>query len=190
LLSQWRGYGRYALVFDTRQLDALLEREWHAHFWAGLAIEKVVYFDGLEILEKEFSKLLESSTTFMSRNLNGESCSDMDLFTPFYSAAPLLKHRGFREEREVRIVACLQSERALADRGKRKELSDWPPLKGVHGLSNSKRHVALFDTLNSTLPIKRIIVAPGGNQNEDLEFARSGASDRVPIVISETPFIG
>jgi hypothetical protein len=190
LLSQWRGYGRYALVFDTRQLDALLEREWRAHLWAGLAIEQVVYFDGPEILEKEFSKLLESSTTFMSRNLNGESCSDMDLFTPFCSAAPLLKHRGFREEREVRIVACPHSERALADRGKRKELLDRPPLKEVHGQGNSKRHVALFDTLNATLPIKRIIVGPGANQREDYEFARSVVSDRAPIVISETPFIG
>ena len=57
-------------------------------------------------------------------------------------------------------------------------------------LSNSKKHVALFESLNATLPIKRIIVGPGANQNADFEFARSLISERVPIVMSETPFIG
>jgi hypothetical protein len=119
----------------------------------------------------------------MSKTLNGESCADIDLFTPFSRAATLLKHRGFREEREVRIVACPQSERALADRG-------MPPLKKVRELSNSKKCVALFESLSATLPIKRIIVGPGANQKKDYEFARSVVADQVPIVISETPFIG
>lgn len=30
----------------------------------------------------------------------------------------------------------------------------------------------------------------GANQNADFEFARSLISERVPIVMSETPFIG
>lgn len=190
LLSQWRGYGRYALVFDTRQLDALLEREWRAHFWSGLIIDRVVYFDGLDILEKEFPSLMDSSTAFISKTLNSESCSDMDLFRPFSSAATLMKHRGFREEREVRIVAMPQSERALVERGRGNELLGRPPIKEVHMLSNSKKYVALFESLNATLPIKRIIVGPGANQKEDYEFARAVVSDRVEIVISETPFIG
>jgi len=67
-----------------------------------------------------------------------------------------MKHRGFREEREVRIVAMPQSERALADRGRECELLGRPPIKDVHG--NSKKYVALFESLNATLPIKRIIV--------------------------------
>jgi Protein of unknown function (DUF2971) len=193
LLSQWRGYGgngRYALVFDTRRLDDILALEWRAHFWARLNIEKVVYFDGPETLEKEFPDLLKSSTTFMSKILNRQSYADIDLFMPFSRAATLLKHRGFREEREVRIVACPQSEGALADRGRENELSSWPPIKDVHRLNNAKKYVALFESLNATLPIMKIIVGPGANQNEDYEFARSVVSDRVPIVISETPFIG
>lgn len=192
LLSQWRGYGRngrYALVFDTRQLDDLLALEWRAHFWAKLDIEKVVYFEGSETLEKEFPDLLATTTQLLSRILYKKSYSDIDIFTPFSRAATLLKHRGFREEREVRIVACPQSARALADRGKRNELLGWPPIKKVR-LHNSKKYVALFGSLNATLPIKRIIVGPGANQNEDFELARSMVSDRVLIVKSETPFIG
>jgi Protein of unknown function (DUF2971) len=193
LLSQWRGYGgngRYALVFDTRQLDELLSREWRAHFWSMLSLDKVVYLEGSETLEKEFPDLLKSFTTFMSKTLNGESCADIDLFTPFSRAATLLKHHGFREEREVRIVACPQSERALSDRGRRAELLGRPPLKKVRGLSSSKNYVALFESLGATLPIKRIIVGPGAHKKEDHEFARSVVADQVPIVISETPFIG
>ncbi len=193
LLSQWRGYGgegRYAIVFDTRQLDLFLAREWRAHFWARLSIERVVYFDGPEILEKEFPDILTASTAFMAKVLNGESGSNIDLFGPFSKAATLMKHRGFREEREVRIVAMPQSEPALADRGREYELLGRPPIKEVHRQSKSKKYVALFESLNATLPIKRIIVGPGANQKEDHEFARSVVADRVPIVNSETPFIG
>jgi hypothetical protein len=155
-----------------------------------LSLDKVVYLEGSETLEKEFPDLLKSFTTFMSKTLNGESCADIDLFTPFSRAATLLKHHGFREEREVRIVACPQSERALSDRGRRAELLGRPPLKKVRGLSSSKNYVALFESLGATLPIKRIIVGPGAHKKEDHEFARSVVADQVPIVISETPFIG
>jgi len=193
LLSQWRGYGRngrYALVFDTRQLDDLLALEWRAHFWTKLDIEKVVYFEGSETVEKEFPDLLETANMSISRMLYKKSYSDIDYFAPFSRAATLLKHQGFREEREVRIVACPQSVRALADRGMRNDLLGWPPIKKVRLSDSNKKYVALFESLSATLPIKRIIVGPGANQNEDFEIARSVVSDRVPIRISETPFIG
>src|SRR5437016_4383229 len=118
-----------------------------------------------------------------------ESYSDINYFAPFSRAATLLKHRGFLEEREVRIVACPQSVRALAARGKRNDLLGRPPIKKVR-LSNSRKYVALFESLNASLPIKRIIVGPSVNQKEDYEFALSLVSDSVPIVKSETPFIG
>jgi hypothetical protein len=193
LLSQWRGYGgagRYALVFDTRQLDDLLALEWQAHYWTKLDIDKVAYFEGSETLENEFPQILSSSAAFMENILNGKSTSNIDLFTPFSRAATLLKHRGFHEEREVRIVACPFSESAFADRGMKNELSGWPPIKDVHMLSNSKKYVALFESLGVTLPIKRIIVGPSADQQGDYEFAQSVVCNQVPIVRSETPFIG
>ena len=57
-------------------------------------------------------------------------------------------------------------------------------------MEGSKTYVALFKSLETNLPIKKIIVGPGANQKEDIQFARSLVSDRVPISISETPFIG
>ena len=90
----------------------------------------------------------------------------------------------------TRIVALPHSERALADHGAEDELLGWPPIKEVHVLSNSKKYAALFDSPSATLPITEIIMGPGANQKEDYEFVWSVVSHRIPIVISETPFIG
>jgi hypothetical protein len=201
LLSQWRGYGgncqngRYALVFDTRQLYDLLALERQAHLWAKLDIEQVVYFEGSqsETLEKASPDLLAMATELMLRMLYKKSYSDIDILTPFLRAATRLKHLGFHEEREVRIVACPQSVRALVERGMKNELLAGPPIKKVRGLSDSKKVVKLFESVSATLPIKRIIVGPSSHQNEDCEFAQSVVSHRVPIVPivkSETPYIG
>jgi hypothetical protein len=196
LLSQWRGYGgncqngRYALVFDTRQLDDLLALEWRAHYWVKLDIEKVVYFEGSGTLEKEFSELSPTAMELMWRTIYKRSPSADKFLKLFLGAATLLKHRGFREEREVRIVACPVSERAFADRGIKNQLLGWPPIKEVRGLSDSKKYVGLFESLSTTLPIKRIIVGPSAHQQEDYEFAQLVVCDQVPIVKSETPFIG
>jgi hypothetical protein len=51
---------------------------------------------------------------------------------------------------------------------------DWPPIKKLHAPGNSKKHIALFESLNATLPIKRIIVGPGANLKKDYEFAVGG----------------
>jgi hypothetical protein len=196
LLSQWRGYGgngqngRYALVFDTRKLDDLLAWEWRAHYWVKLDIEKVVYFEGSGTLEKEFSELSPTAMELMWRTIYKRSPSADKFLKLFLGAATLLKHRGFREEREVRIVACPVSERAFADRGIKNQLLGWPPIKEVRGLSDSKKYVGLFESLSTTLPIKRIIVGPSAHQQEDYEFAQLVVCDQVPIVKSETPFIG
>ena len=193
LLSQWRGYGgqgRYSLIFDTRELDALLAREWRSHYWVKLDFAEVVYLDGPKTLEHKFPELLEAATAFMSRMLGKSGKPNDDFVSSFFRAATLLKHRGFREEREVRIVAIPQSERALVERGRTDEFSGRPPVKRAYKIGDSKRHLALFETLNARLPIKKVIVGPGATQKSDYEFALSLVSDGVPISISETPFIG
>ncbi len=193
LLSQWRGYGghgRFAIVFDTRQLDSHLAREWRAHFWVKLELAEVVYLEGPETLERAFPDLIDGAVAMISDMIDGSKSPREKFIEPFFQAATLLKHRGFREEREVRIVAIPQSRRALADRGHEDRLIGWPPVKQVHAPGGSKKHVDLFEALCTDLPIKRIIVGPGANQKEDIEFARSVVSGRVPIDVSETPFIG
>ena len=191
LLSQCREYGRFALVFDTQSLDDLLAQERRAHFWVKLELAKVVYLKGLETLETSFPKLLKGAADFMSEVLEESSVRRAGFIEPFLQAATLLKHPGYHEEREVRIVAIPHSTQALADRGRETELRGWPPAKEVHTQTESQRkHFALFESLDTNLPIKRIIIGPGANQKEDIEFAKSLVSNRVQIMISETPFIG
>jgi hypothetical protein len=195
LLSQWRGYGRkgdgrFALVFDTQELDNLLVRERRAHSWVKLDLAEVVYLNGPATLETLFPELLQEALAFISVMLEGSREPHDNFLTPFFQAATVLKHRGFQEEREVRIVAILESKQVLADFGKENDLADWPPVKDVRALGESKKYVALFESLDAEFPIKRIIVGPGANQRDDIEFANSLVSDRVSISISETPFIG
>jgi hypothetical protein len=149
-----------------------------------LDIEQVTYFEASETLEKEFPDLLATAAKLMSTMLYKKSYSDIDIFAPFSRAATLLKHRGFREECEVRIVACPWSVRALVDRRMKNELLSGPPIKAVRGRSDSKRVVKLFESLSTTSPIRRIIVGPSAHQKENYEFAQSVVCDRIPIVIS------
>ena len=193
LLSQWRGYGgegRYALVFDTRRLDELLAREWKAHNWVKLDIAEVVYFDRPEILDERFPELIELFLKVISRAIKEESFSDLELFTPFARAATLLKHRAFQEEREVRIIAMPQSERALMERGRANIFLGWPPYKEIRDLDGSKKYFALFESVGEPLPITRIIVGPSAKQKDDYDFVESITSGRIPLVKSKTPFIG
>ena len=137
LLSQWRGYGRkgdgrFALVFDTQGLDNLLAREWRAHFWVKLDLAEVVYLDGPATLETMFPELLQEALAFISDMLEGRRDRRDSFLIPFFQAATVLKHRGFREEREVRIVAIPQSKQVLADHGKEDDLIGWPPVKEAH----------------------------------------------------------
>ena len=77
----------------------------------------------------------------------------------------------------------------MADRG-REDYLGWPPNKEPRTLNEFKKYVALFEFIDTNLPIKIIIVGPGADQKDDIEFANSLVSDWVPITISETPFIG
>jgi hypothetical protein len=193
LLSQWRGYGgegRFALVFDTQRLDDLLAREWHAHFWLQLELAEVAYFKGPETLETQFPELLDKATKQALGALESTNEEYAYFIEQFFLAATLLKHRGFAEEREIRIVAIPRSEQVIEDAGAKNLPTGQPPLKEVYATGESKKYVALFESLDAVLPITRIIVGPGAKQEEDMEFAHALVSGQVPIMISETPFIG
>jgi hypothetical protein len=117
LLSQWRGYGMVEMVvtlsFLTR-VGLMTFLHWNDELPFGLRL--ILRRLSISRAPKRWRK------NFRSWYRNKES-SDIDIFTPFSQAATLLKLRGFREEREVRIVACPQSVRALADRGMRNGLA-------------------------------------------------------------------
>ena len=71
---------------------------------------------------------------------------------------------------ELRFTAIPFAERALADRGMENPLLGWPPARDIKSLNGSKKYIALFESLDEALPIKRLIVGPGRRQSEDYEL--------------------
>jgi hypothetical protein len=110
------------------------------------------------------------------------------------AGATLVKHHGFSEEREVRIVAIPGS-----DEVQQTVQAEYPaefrasPLKCIRrrdGGNGKRRYIALFDTLGARLPIKRLIVGPSRHQNQNVERVAALLADAVPVSVSATPFIG
>jgi hypothetical protein len=193
LLSQWRGYGRdggFCIVFDTPALADLLGREFDAHYWVHMNLAAVHYaIDGISVTEG-FPQLLDRCGTFFSGILDGRvpEAPD-DGFEPFVAGATLFKHQGFREEREVRIVAVPGSEGVMKTvQAEYKEF--YPaPLKTLRATDSGRRHVTLFDSLGEQLPIKRVIIGPSRDQDSNYMRARELVGENVPVVRSLTPFL-
>jgi len=197
LLSQWRGYagdGGFCIVFDTATFGALFVREWVENYWTHLNVDQARYATDDRDIDAAFSDILDLLNHFVECMIDGRSPPSMEAaFGPFISAATLFKHQGFREEREVRIVA-IPSSRELRDR----QLAEYPnlripPLKEVRTRTmngQERRYIVFFGFEDAPLPIKRMIVGPSRHQEENYEFARALLGDRVEITQSETPFIG
>lgn len=197
LLSQWRGYGGdggFCIVFDTAGLGGLLSQEWAANYWTHLNISAVEYAtDDLDI-RVTFSGIIGLFNTFVEGIIEKDSPPPMeDAFAPFVSGATLFKHQGFKEEREVRIVA-IPSTRELRER----QLSEYPNLRlppvkdiGTRVINGrNRRYIALFGFPGSMLPIKRVIVGPSSHQQNNYDRARTLLGDGIEITVSATPFIG
>ena len=115
MLSQWRGYGQdggFVLVFDTQSLECMLVEEgerFNYNFWQ---LADVVYSDDEERFKCEFTSLdhlrefiralIKSIPT---RVLDSNTQNDTKALAAFLSCISRYKHRGFKEENEVRICA-------------------------------------------------------------------------------------
>jgi hypothetical protein len=195
LLSQWRGYGKnggYAIVFDTAALAEMVGQELRAHYWIYMVLSPVHYGSDINTPSVFMGNLLNSCAQSLLNMLEHELPLE-EITHDFIRAATLTKHQGFKEEREVRIVACTGSKSTQdAVIQAMRHLSPLP-IKAVRNRvqeEKNKDYVALFEDLKQALPIKRIIVGPSEQQKENYEKAKSLISASIPLTMSETPFIG
>jgi hypothetical protein len=199
LLSQWRGYGEdggCCIVFDTPGLISLLQLEWEAFYWVGNGVDDVVYATAdvsvasrYPILVAELTKVVEGG---MRRGLSQMPLTSNAIAT-FLDAATRFKHQGFKEEREVRIVAIPGSAKTADTVAREHTAFTRKPIKDLHDNPSENRgrpYVALFDTLDAQLPIKRIIVGPSRRQDDNFRRAIAAAGHGFPLVRSKTPFVG
>jgi len=174
LLSQWRGYGesgRFAIEFDESGIDKLLEAEMQAFVYAGYKADDVVY-EGYELFEKEDFKGLAGEMIrrmFEPRDISAVTGrKNIDALVPqFMSVAPFMKHYGFREEREYRIIfSCIPSDKIPAPEVRpAKEIK----FRTKHG--QIVPYIELFDH-RAGLPIKSIIVGPHPSQELQYEAVK------------------
>lgn len=172
LLSQWRGYGAgggFALVFDTKKVEELLEIEHQTHQYDSVHIADVVYNDDEENLKREFDadlKILADDLKLAfdpdTRRLRrGEDL--LQGYRSFVLCVTRYKHLGFKEEREIRIVALPTNLKSLSEAFNSGEPPSLLPEKPrEYREINGERipYIELFGSLGKDLPIKKIIVGP------------------------------
>ncbi|MCH7936243.1 MAG: DUF2971 domain-containing protein [Proteobacteria bacterium] len=200
LLSQWRSYaeGGYAIVFDTLALWKLLEREDKESYYMPLSLGDVVYEGDEAAFQLEFDRLMATLEEMAESELRGKILTPENLYSDVVSAFTRFKHQGFKEEREVRIVASPLTFNVYS--GMKREHEDLEErdraLKQFQlrrfGVEE-KRFIELFDFKEDHpgLPIRRIIVGPHRNQDEMAQQAREWSKGMgIEITRSDTPYIG
>jgi hypothetical protein len=115
LLSQWRAYGSdggYAVVFDTHQISLQCKAEQAFHYQL-FTLGDVEYFGDDGAGNARYSETLNYEKIVQGAVSKFILTADHSAFEPMYEPIAVLsctyKHRGFREEAEVRIVAIPSS---------------------------------------------------------------------------------
>jgi hypothetical protein len=200
LLSQWRGYGKdggYALVFDSAALSTAIADE--AQRWSHFTVfgGDVLYSDAApDEIRAEFGQTLDVIGSGLGEWLTTGDQRKLDpLYLQFLTVSCRYKHWGFSEEREVRIVTIPPNTDIIAEATRRREVVKEIP---IHVRPVNDRRIPtihLFDDYrasNKNLPIKRIIVGPGGERHERhrrVDEIVRGCGLHVPITVSEIPYI-
>jgi hypothetical protein len=196
LLSQWRGYAGsagFAIEFDEKRLDKLITSESATFAYPVLKSDAVVY--------NEYEKQLDPA---MYRGVAGELIrvsflpSDVSTITgrkaldpviiDFCQVAPFLKHDGFEEENEYRIVgACLRAGKIKRGASQRIKEIKFRARDGV-----IVPYIELFKNSRSALPITSVIVGPHPSQDKQSAAVRmaldSNGFSKATVRLSEIPF--
>lgn len=203
MLSQWRGYGGnegVAIVFDTKGLEALLQKECDFfEYWPSCASVERVAYNWQEVpLDVHFPKLSEALQIFVKTfivQISNEAVvldSMGKLYDYFVQPVSLLKHIGFHEEQEYRIVVGVTPQ-ALSDKLARAGQDNIKFRKEIHsrqGACGLVPYIRLFEHCRENLPIVRVIVGPSRNQNANLRTVQDLTTARgIAVQVSETPFV-
>jgi hypothetical protein len=194
LLSQWRGYGGdggFCFVFDTKQIEALIEEERQAYQYLFIRLGVAHYFKDRKSMPPHFAELVTLAKDVIELALAGSDFSVDGMFEPFISMATTTKHRAFEEESEVRLVAMPLS--LLGDE-KMKSVPGYRPLPFKTTFpcdikNKTKHHMRLFGLERAALPVVRVIVGPARDQKRNAEIARNVVRKGVEVICSETPLI-
>jgi hypothetical protein len=197
LLSQWRTYavsGGFAIEFDEHQLDALLkiEQEKYAHvFWKSDDVRYDNYEQAFDAstykgLAGEMIRTIFDDGGIDTTAVTGHKNID-EIVPKILATAPFLKHYGFYEEQEYRVVAA-----SLRDNKKPPEES-----RTVKTIKTRLRsdliipYIELFESTTLDSAMKSIIVGPHPDQDKQahaVEMALETEEINIPIRLSAIPY--
>lgn len=204
LLSQWRAYSGqngFALVFDTKKLESFYDDFADTTNYAFNVFQKVTYSRD----ENRLKTIINPRCDIMYEHFlhlkdNPKASQDLIKLSAqaFIFCASTMKHQGFAEEQEVRIVHSPVSEEQNV-RYLKKYPNDYSfkrisEIRDRGSIENPIRYIELFDSLTNKLPIKRIIIGPANDQaelrNKLMNYLDANKID-IPdgVVLSETPLI-
>jgi hypothetical protein len=201
LLSQWRGYGSdggYALIFETNDLHKLLQREGNGdYYYTLLGFSDVDYYDYSLTEAEKHPELLQweqkirdwVATVLVTGGYNS------DLLEPIWWLATRHKHRGFREEREVRIMAVVPNKTLLQKEIENGATGKEKPILFKAGKAGSIPYISLFDAIKEkkpVLPIKEIVVGPQPERRkrqEELQQLLDGLGIQAIVRVSDIPYL-
>ena len=197
LLSQWRGYGLdggYAIVFDSAGLESLLTKEAKIYYEENLMWANTQYHmsEILKISDEQVLDLIKNLQKSVSIYLRTGDPEKFD-FNSASQLATICKHRGFEEEKEVRIVVSEVS----VEMGRDPDKATNKPYRKAHSYFRNGVAVPcvhLFeDQKSKTLPIRRIIVGPHPDKLERkkaIEILLQNHNINAEVLVSDTPFRG
>ena len=203
LLSQWRGYGPdggFAIVFDTSALNKMLLEEWQRYFYTFGHMGNVDYFvdDPKEVKHAETLKWENDIRDIVASMITERNLHLAErLFEPILCLATRHKHRGFREESEVRISAVTSMIGISQDEARAP--GDQRPMKPVHFTLRGGilvPYIALFERPageKAKLPIKKIVVGPHPEKTKRqkaIEKMLGQLDIAAKVVTSDIPFLG
>ncbi len=204
LLSQWRAYGSdggYAVVLDTGLLDKILSEEIkpyqdESYSWADVQYDLK---ENRRTDDPDTNEWIERLETEANKYFRLKHDSDPAKFSEQFTVLPsTFKHRGFDEEREVRLVLNLLGPK----------IEFHPDLQSVrqHPIKTRVQEgttipyvelcVRLENGVRQHLPIKRIIVGPHRDKKDrkravQLLLKQHGLNDLIDKVsVSDIPYRG
>jgi hypothetical protein len=203
LLSQWRAYGRdggFSIEFRTHDLEEMLHSEIKDFHYNSLLLADVVYSDDEEKYKAELEPTLHEIArhcmeTFIFQLQERADPPYADrAFDAFIQCISRYKHRGFKEEHEVRIVSL-----PTVMNGEFQEVAGDDYCKSKPDKNREFRdqngnlipYIELFCSTNKPLPIERIIVGPQKNKEARAAALRVMLRNTdIKITTSEIPYIG
>lgn len=201
LLSQWRGYGNetgFCLVFDTKKLLDLLSLEVKQFYYGPSHLSEVVYSHEFDRFDTEMGKDIRVLIDYMGEMLtsivnNTKPPLGSDAMVSFHQLTTRFKHRAYFEEHEVRIVAAPTVKKTELDHLRKAAIGSPKNAKSIRyrqWRDLSAPYIEFFGKDFPALPIKKIIVGPGRNNETAMELLGRLALGRdIAIEKSDMPFV-